>query len=85
MVHKTDVAAALDYALRHHLEGIYNVVDDEHPSRKDLYKQISHHCHLRTIHWDPELTSMHGGNKRVSNHKIKAAGFTFQFPHRVLN
>jgi nucleoside-diphosphate-sugar epimerase len=85
MVHKADIATALDYVLRHQLEGIYNVVDDDHPSRKHLYDQISRHYHLRTIHWDPELASMHGGNKRVSNHKIKAAGFTFQFPHRVLD
>jgi hypothetical protein len=27
---------------------------------------------------------MHGGNKRVSNHKIKAEGYAFRHPHRVI-
>ncbi|MBS0625943.1 MAG: SDR family oxidoreductase [Verrucomicrobia bacterium] len=85
MIHKADAAAALDYALRHNLEGIYNVVDDEHPTRKELYDQISHKFHLPKLHWDPALTGLHSGNKRVSNHKIKAEGFSFRFPHRALD
>ncbi len=85
MVHKEDVAAALDYALRYRLEGIYNVVDDEHPTRKELYDRIAHQRHWPLLEWDPTLTSMHGGNKRVSNHKIKSEGFVFSFPHRILD
>ena len=77
MVHKVDVAAALDYALRYRLEGIYNVVDDEHLTRKELYDQVVQKHHLPSLAWDPTLTSMHLGNKRVSNHKIKSEGLFF--------
>lgn len=85
MVHKVDIAAALDYALRYRLEGIYNVVDDDHPARKELYDQVVQKHQLPALEWDPTLTSMHGGNKRVSNHKIKSEGFVFSFPNRVLD
>jgi nucleoside-diphosphate-sugar epimerase len=41
MIHRADVTAAVDYALRHKLTGIYNLADDDHPTRKDLYSQIA--------------------------------------------
>ncbi len=85
MIHKTDCATAIDYAIRHHLEGIYNLADDEHPTRKELYDAIAKKFNLPAPRWDPQLTSMHPGNKRVSNHKIKAEGFTFRHPHRILD
>lgn len=85
MIHKVDCATAIDYALRHHLQGVYNLADDEHPTRKELYDAISHKFSLPRINWDPELTPLHHGNKRVSNHKIKAEGFAFHYPHRVLD
>lgn len=85
MVHKTDCASALDYALRHHLEGVFNLADDEHPTRKELYDAVSHKFHLPKVKWDPTHTPLHTGNKRVSNHKIKAEGFAFHHPHRVLD
>jgi nucleoside-diphosphate-sugar epimerase len=85
MIHKVDCAHAIDYALRHHLDGIYNLSDDEHPSRKELYDAIANKFKIPKVKWDPEHTSLHTGNKRVSNHKIKAEGFVFQYPHRVLD
>lgn len=85
MIHKNDCSAAIDYALRHHLEGIYNLSDDEHPTRKELYNAVSEKFHLPKVKWDPTHTALHSGNKRVSNHKIKAEGFAFRHPHRVLD
>lgn len=85
MVHKQDCASALDYALRHNLEGIYNLADDDHPKRKELYHTLSKQHHLPEVKWDPSQTGLHTGNKRVSNHKIKAEGFAFHHPHRSLD
>ncbi len=85
MIHKTDCVAGIDYALRHHLEGIYNLSDDEHPTRKELYDAVSEKFELSNVKWDPECGSFHSGNKRVSNHKIKAEGFVFHHPHRILD
>lgn len=85
MIHRQDCAHAMDYALRHHLDGIYNLSDDDHPTRKDLYDTLSHKFHLPHVKWDPKHPSLHTGNKRVSNHKIKAQGFAFSHPHRILD
>lgn len=85
MIHKSDCASAIDYALRHQLEGIYNVADDEHPTRKELYDAVSHQFHLPRVKWDPNHTPLHTGNKRVSNHKLKSEGFAFHHPLRVLD
>lgn len=85
MVHRADVTAAIDYALRHRLVGIYNVADDDHPTRQDLYDQIAQKLGLPAIRWDQKAGSWRGGNKRISNHKIKAKGFTFHYPHRLID
>jgi nucleoside-diphosphate-sugar epimerase len=85
MVHKTDIAAAIDYALRHHLEGIFNLADDDHPTRNALYTAVANQHHLKPIQWDPNLPSMHNANYRASNHKIKSEGFVFRIPHRLLD
>lgn len=81
LVHRNDCASGIDYALRHHLEGIYNLACDDHPTRQELYSTIAKEFHLPEPKWDPKLPGLHMGNKRVSNHKIKAEGFTFRFPH----
>jgi nucleoside-diphosphate-sugar epimerase len=85
MIHKTDCAHAIDYALRHHLEGVYNISDDDHPKRKELYDMVSHKFLLPKVHWDPQHLSLHSGNKRVSNHKIKTEGFVLHHPHRLID
>jgi len=85
MIHRSDCTASIDYARRHHLEGIFNTADDEHPTRKQLYDLVSHKFKLPKVKWDPSLTGLHSGNKRVSNHKIKSEGFVFRHPHRILD
>jgi nucleoside-diphosphate-sugar epimerase len=85
MVHKIDCALAIDYAHRHQLEGIYNLADEDHPTRKELYNAISYKFQLPLVKWDPTHTALHTGNKRVSNHKIKAEGFAFRHPIRILD
>jgi nucleoside-diphosphate-sugar epimerase len=77
MIHRDDAASAIDYAFRHHLTGIYNLADDEHPTRKALYQELAQIYKIAPPNWDPELPTFHSGNKRVSNHKIKGEGFAF--------
>ncbi len=84
MIHRDDIVAAIDYALKHHLTGIYNLSDDDHPTRQQLYQEITHRLSLPPVKWDPAYESFHGGNKRVSNHKIKSEGFVFLHPHRMI-
>jgi nucleoside-diphosphate-sugar epimerase len=85
MLHRADATAAIDFALKRRLAGIYNVADDDHPTRQDLYEQIAQKLGLPVIQWDQKTGSWRGGNKRISNHKIKAKGFTFRHPHRLID
>ena len=85
MIHRDDCSGAIDFALRHDLEGVFNVVDDDHPLRKELYDAIAIKHKLKPILWNPSLTGLHSGNKRISNHKIKSEGFSLIHPHRILD
>ncbi|HSX13795.1 MAG TPA: SDR family oxidoreductase [Chlamydiales bacterium] len=85
MIHKADCVNAIHFALRYNLRGIYNLADDDHPTRQELYDMVAKEYMLPAVKWDPTVTSLHSGNKRVSNHKIKKAGYKFIHPHRVLD
>jgi nucleoside-diphosphate-sugar epimerase len=85
MIHRMDVVSAVDFAMRHRLGGIYNLSDDDHPTRQDLYDKIAGKLGVPSVSWDPNASGWHGGNKRISNRKIKAKGFSFRYPHRILD
>lgn len=85
MIHQEDVMEAIDYALTHKLEGIYNLTDNDHPTRHELYDKICSQLHLPKIEWENLVAKQEkSANKRVSNYKIKAAGYVFRYPNRVL-
>lgn len=83
LVHKHDVVSALDYALRHQLTGLYNVTDDDHPTRRELYDHLAVLHRTKRVAWDPTHPNLHSGNKRVSNHKLKSEGFSLHHPHHL--
>lgn len=85
MIHVDDCVGAILYIKDHHLTGIYNLSDEDHPTRKQLYEEAAKHFNLTSPQWDPNLTSLHVGNKRVSIHKWQAAGGPLKHPHRVLS
>jgi len=85
MIHLDDIVEAFTYALNHKLNGIYNLADDEHPVRSELYKQICDRFKYKPIKWDPLIKTLRSGNKRVSNHKIKSTGYTFIHLERIID
>ena len=85
MIHQQDVIGCVEYMITHKLQGIYNLSDDDHPLKQQFYDEITQKYHLETILWNKELSGPHNGNKRISTHKIKAAGYNvFHYPHRIL-
>lgn len=84
MIHLDDIVSAIDYALSHSLQGTFNLADDDHPTRKELYDQVSEAFHLPKVTFDPKVKTMRSDNKRISNHTIKAAGYSFIVPDRKL-
>jgi len=82
LIHLTDIVSALDFALKHHLQGVYNLCNDIHVTRSQLYDSLCKREQLPPMRWDPTQLVTHGGNKRVSNQKLKDEGWriTVQTP-----
>lgn len=78
LIHLNDIVGAADFALCHQLDGIYNLCNDLHISRREFYEIICEKHGLPKVIWDPSINSIHAGNKRVSNRKLIAAGYEFR-------
>jgi len=77
-VHRDDIARAIEFCIRRPCRGIYNLAGDEHPTRHELYEPLCKKLAILPPIWDPSVSSEHGSHIRVSNEKIKRAGFTFE-------
>jgi hypothetical protein len=62
------------------LQGIYNLVGDVSLSSSELLDRIFETHNLPKATWDTSVSSMRPYNARVSNQKIKAAGYQFVHP-----
>lgn len=76
-IHLMDIVFAIEFCIEQKLEGVYNLVNDEHPTRQELYTTLSNTLKIPPPHWNPKLPHQHGSNCKVSNEKIKNAGFKF--------
>jgi nucleoside-diphosphate-sugar epimerase len=82
-IHLDDIVGALTFALANQLQGIYNLVGDvPQPSRELLARIFATH-NLPNVAWDASVPSVRPYNARVSNQKIKAAGYKFIYPEIV--
>ncbi|MEG4116916.1 NAD-dependent epimerase/dehydratase family protein [Microcoleus sp. N9_B4] len=78
-VHRDDVVGGLTFALENRLQGIYNLVGDVSLSSGELLDRIFEANNLPKVSWDGS-PSVRPYNARVSNLKIKAAGYQFIHP-----
>lgn len=78
-VHLDDVVGGLTFALETRLQGIYNLVGDVSLSSGELLERIFETHNLPKVSWDGS-PSVRPYNARVSNQKIKAAGYQFVHP-----
>lgn len=85
MIHVKDVIGSIKHINQHNLNGIFNIVDDDHPSRKELYDTVCQKCNISSIQWNPSYKSYHQGNKRVSNHYLKSTGYQLVKPKRQIS
>lgn len=80
LIHVEDAVRAIDMAIENELSGVYNLANDFHVQRKDFYSDICKKHSLPEVQWDFRKATHHGGNRKVSNRKIKSIGFTFLHP-----
>lgn len=77
LTHLTTILRAYDFALEKNLRGIFNLTEDLHITRRELYDQICQERGFAPITWEGDSSSFHSGNKCVSNAKLKKLGFVF--------
>ena len=79
-VHRDDIVGAIDFARQHHLQGIYNLVDDRPILRRELLDGLCDRDQLPAVTWDASLPSRRPYHVRVNNQKLKQAGYRFAQP-----
>lgn len=79
-IHLEDILSAIEFCITRPLKGIYNLVNDDHTTRNDLYRHLSTSLHIPPPKWNPETRPTHGCNLAISNQKIKNEGFIFKHP-----
>ncbi|WP_064693497.1 SDR family oxidoreductase [Rhizobium aegyptiacum] len=84
-----DIGAAARFLSDRGLGGIYNITDDRPGPPQDVIVEAARLMGVEpppeqafeTAELTPMARSFYGENKRVSNAKLKAAGFEFSFPN----
>jgi nucleoside-diphosphate-sugar epimerase len=84
-----DIGGASLFLGRKKIGGIYNVTDDEPGPPQDVIAEAARlmgidpppEVDFDTADMTPMARSFYGANKRVSNARIRAAGFQFRFPN----
>lgn len=84
-----DIGRSALFLANGHLGGVWNITDDEPGPPQDVVAEAARLMGLpvppdipfETAELSPMARSFYGENKRVSNTKLRAAGFEFQYPN----
>lgn len=79
-IHLDDIVGAIDFAIQQRLDGIYNLADDDSLTRGELTDKLFEKHNLPPITWDASQPSQRSSQAKVSNQKIKDAGYQLQHP-----
>ncbi|WP_017316801.1 SDR family oxidoreductase [Mastigocladopsis repens] len=82
-IHLDDIIAAIEFARRRRLQGIYNLVNDDHFTTKELLERVCETHNLSKVIWDSSQESKRPYNVNVSNKKIKDAGYKLIHPQMM--
>ncbi len=82
-IHLEDITRAISFCTQKNLKGVFNLVNDNHISRKELYSNLCKSLHIEPPNWSEDIiaVSEHGCAKNVSNQKIKNTQFIFKHLH----
>lgn len=82
-IHLDDIVGAIEFARREQLSGIYNLVDDAHLKSKELIGNLCQKYDKPNVVWDASQTKTRAYNSKVSNEKIKKAGYKLIHPQMI--
>ncbi|MDJ0737805.1 MAG: SDR family oxidoreductase [Nostocaceae cyanobacterium] len=83
-IHLDDIIATVDFLAHRRLGGIYNLVNDFNLTIRELCDLVCDRQGLERIIWDDTKPSYRFLNARVSNQKIKAAGYSLIHPQTIV-
>lgn len=84
-IHLDDIVRGILFALEHRLKGVYNLTNESHPTRNELYGRLCEKLNLPPPLWDPSQPSERASSYKVANQKIKSYGFEFKHPNLASN
>lgn len=87
-IHVDDIGASLWHLLQRGADGVFNVTDDEPAPPQDVVSFAARlmgveppaEIPFEAAQLSPMARSFYGENKRVSNQKLRAAGYAFTYP-----
>ncbi|MAY62270.1 MAG: NAD(P)-dependent oxidoreductase [Rhizobiales bacterium] len=87
-IHVADIAGATAMLARGQSPGIFNVTDEKPAPPQDVIEEAAHisgfslprEADFETADLSPMARSFYGENKRVSNLRIREAGYRFRYP-----
>lgn len=79
-IHVDDIVRTIAWARQQEFAGIYNVVQDEILSTRDLLTQVCDRYDLDPVTWDTTQPDTRNYSVRCSNQKLKASGYRFIHP-----
>lgn len=80
-IHLDDIVGAIELARTQNLSGIYNVVDEENLLNRDVIARVCETHKLAPVTWDTSQPSKRNYYAKISNQKLKDAGYKFIHPH----
>ncbi|MGL5195587.1 MAG: SDR family oxidoreductase [Chroococcales cyanobacterium] len=83
-VHLEDIVEAIALVCRQRCQGIYNLVNDVPLPMRELLDRLCEFHNLAPISWDPSAPLERRYHARISNQKLKNAGFQFHYPETML-
>jgi nucleoside-diphosphate-sugar epimerase len=82
-IHLVDIIRGVNFAFKHNLNEVYNLVDDTQYTGQELTDRLCEQAGLPLAKWLTVDTSDRVLNARVSNYKLKQLGFTLTHPSMV--
>ncbi|MEM8809567.1 MAG: SDR family oxidoreductase [Cyanobacteria bacterium P01_G01_bin.38] len=83
-IHRDDIVGAVEFARLNELDGIYNLVDDSQLTVREQVERVCSQYGLPSVHWGSSKLSLQGKSLRVSNQKLKAAGYPLIHPQLLV-
>lgn len=83
-IHLDDIVEAIKFCIENRVTGLFNLVNDDHPKRLELYQAICRKYNWPLPKINGETPARMLTNYPFSNEAIKNQGYVFRHPHLLI-